>query len=110
MICISSAFQVNCCLGSNVPCLYHLDEIVKPERPKEQPDSGVQVYVGGVPGDMSTYPTLNGCIRGLKIGDTVFDLQEAAAKTTSNSFFAFFVGHQVSFLKLPYPIFVQCLQ
>jgi hypothetical protein len=57
--------------------------MVKPDRPVEQPPEGIHVYVGGVPGDMSTYPTINGCIRGLKIGETIFELQEAALKNIS---------------------------
>lgn len=61
------------------------EELVKPLRPLEQPDPAVHVYVGGVPVNMSIYPTIEGCIRGLKIGDTVFNLQEAAAKTKTVS-------------------------
>ena len=58
-------------------------ERVKPERPAEEPLEGIHVYVGGVPGDMSKHPTISGCIRGLKIGDTIFELQEEALKDTS---------------------------
>ncbi|XP_060552945.1 axotactin-like isoform X2 [Ruditapes philippinarum] len=61
------------------------EEMVKPDRPAEQPPEGIHVYVGGVPGDMSTYPTINGCIRGLKIGETMFELQEAALKNITVS-------------------------
>ncbi|XP_053393740.1 axotactin-like isoform X2 [Mercenaria mercenaria] len=61
------------------------DEMVKPERPRKQPVEGIHVYVGGVPGHMSRYPTINGCIRGLKIGNIIFELQKAALKTTTVS-------------------------
>ncbi|KAH3733319.1 hypothetical protein DPMN_039745, partial [Dreissena polymorpha] len=57
------------------------EERVSPVRGPIAGPAGIHVYVGGVPFNMSSYQTLYGCIRGLKIGDTVFHLQEEAQKT-----------------------------
>ena len=51
---------------------------MKPYRPEKQTDNRIHVYVGGVSANMSTFPSLHGCIRGLKIGDKVMELQKAA--------------------------------
>ncbi|KAL4235944.1 hypothetical protein ACF0H5_004332 [Mactra antiquata] len=67
------------------PKPFQEEELVIPDRPSIQPEPGVHVYVGGVPGNMSTYPTLHGCIRGLKIGGKVFKLQETAGQTPNVS-------------------------
>lgn len=57
---------------------FSLDELVKPLRPETAPEPGIDVYVGGVPSSMSSFTTLYGCLRGLKIGKTVFKLQKTA--------------------------------
>ena len=56
-------------------------ETVKPPRPAQPPDPGLHIYLGGVPADMSSLPSLNGCMRGLKMGETIFGLQKAAKIT-----------------------------
>ena len=55
-----------------------------PKRPRKQKDRSVHVYVGGVPANMSSFPSLHGCIRGLKIGEKIFKLQEAAISSHGN--------------------------
>lgn len=61
------------------------EEMVIPHRPSQEPEPIVHVYVGGVPRNMSQYPTINGCIRGLKIGEKVFELHNSAKETTSKN-------------------------
>jgi len=61
--------------------LVPLAEAVKPVRGPAAGIPGYHVYVGGVPANMSSTTTLFGCIRGLKIGDTIFQLQALAEKS-----------------------------
>ncbi|KAK3599841.1 hypothetical protein CHS0354_022411 [Potamilus streckersoni] len=56
------------------------DENVIPKRPANQPEDLIHIYVGGVGPNMTNLPPLYGCIRGLKIGDTLFEMQKAAEK------------------------------
>ncbi|WAR24366.1 CTP5A-like protein [Mya arenaria] len=60
------------------------EELVKPVRGSTVGEPGIHLYVGGVPLNMSTYTSMYGCIRGLKIGDTVFQLQKEAEKSDEN--------------------------
>ena len=64
--------------------MYFTEENVIPKRPRKQKDRNVHVYVGGVPANMSSFPSLHGCTRGLKIGEKIFKLQEAAISSHGN--------------------------
>ena len=66
-------------------CALSIEEKIKPTRPAVAPEPGIDVYVGGVPASMSSYTSLYGCIRGLKIGKKVFQLQKAARNNDGKS-------------------------
>ena len=54
-------------------------------RPPVEPRRFVHVYVGGVPNGGAAVPSLNGCVRGFKIGSNVMHLARAAAHKGDNS-------------------------
>lgn len=44
--------------------------------PLEEPPAFVHAYVGGLPSDVSFLKPIEGCIRGMRVGDHVFSLTE----------------------------------
>ena len=56
-------------------------ETVIPLRPQEMTSDFVKMYIGGAPNTMTGLQRVNGCIRGIKIGERVLKLQEEAQQT-----------------------------